>query len=593
MNFETSSGIFTSIVALLLLVPSIATAGMNGQEDKQDKEDRQDQLSANNTAFRGADLLEQGRQIDSGKVEAPAKDQTATAYWSGETLNLEVKSNSGNRVALKMEFFWFEATMKRGSDFYVAIIRGNSSPNIGASGCTSLGSGSWTLSTPTKIRNKKAPAQFVNIKSTQGGKGGAIRWDWSIPFQTYRFEPKQDVTVEQQYSMNAGASAQGSVEGSAGIEANGKDIQGKGSLSANGSANASHKVSTDYTITLYRWETRVSSGPGGIEWALMPLDPKADTDNAYHEYYLAVQSESRGTPAIIPEITFGGTFECERASYLPDSSERLEATVKDIEMSPPPKANCTKSEQYKNGKCVPRCGQNETLKNGSCIPDCAQDEELKNGQCVPDCAQDEKLKNGQCVLDCGQGKTAQGGKCVPECGQNETRQKGQCYTMCSVDADCSAGKICTSGLCKGPKCAKASDCAQNETCKSGRCQQVECTSDSDCKSNEKCDSTGQCVTKSYVADAGSGSTPSPDAGTSDQSDDSDNTDQTDNSSSSDAAGIYNPRADVGTSSSSNQRSGGQQYRYNSGGCSSTGSGQAPAGGLLMMALIGLVRRRDE
>jgi MYXO-CTERM domain-containing protein len=589
MNFRKHLGILASLLFLTLLVPSAATADMNGQEDKQDKKKRQNNLSANNTAFRGAELLSQGKQISSGKVEAPKKNQSATAYWSGDTLNLEVKSKNGNRVALKIEFFWFEATMKRGSDFYVAIVRGNSSPNIGASGCTSLGSGSWTLSTPTKIRGKKAPAQFVNIKSTQSGQGGAIRWDWSIPFQTYRYEPKQDVTIEQQYSMNAGANAQGSVEGSAGIEANGKDIQGKGSLGVNGSANASHKVSTDYTITLYRWETRVSSGPGGIEWALMPLDPKKATDNAYHEYYLALQSESRGKPAVIPEINFGGTFECERASYLPDKNEKLSATVKNIEMTPPPKANCSKNERIKNGKCVPRCSQNEKLQNGQCVPDCAQDEIFKNGKCLPKCAQDEKRVNGQCVPKCAQDEVFKNGKCQPK------------YKSCSADSDCGKGKICANGKCKGPKCVTSSDCGNQEICDAGRCRRVECMDDSDCQSNERCNSAGQCVTKSY--------TTKPDAGSTGNNNDTGSGSNTQPQPKQDTGssafnpgpqrradvGMYNPKADTGTSSSKQSSGKGKQYRYNSGGCSSTG-GSAPAGGFLAMALLGLaglLRRRDE
>lgn len=430
MAFRQCLGKKIALLLFLVCFPAAAIADMNGQEDKQDKEDLQEDVSANNTAFRGARLLKRGSQAYAQNVKALGSNQSANMFWSGDTLNFEVRSNEGNRVAVKVEFFWFEAGLERGSDFYVAIIRGNSSPNVGGN-CQKVFHDTWQLGV-------NDIAQYVDVKADTTGQGGAIRWDWSVPFQTYRWEPKQQVKVEQHYALNAGAKAKGSVEGSAGMKTpEGKEIQAKGSISGNAGAEASHKVSTNYTLTLYRWQMQVSSGPTGIKWGLMPMDPKKATDNAYHEYYLVLQSESPGQPVIIPEIEFGGTFECPRWSYLPDRTEKLQAKATNIRLSPPPVPNCPEGQRAEGQKCVPKC---------------EQDEEFKEGKCQP--KEDDN--------------------------------------SCQKDDDCKDGEICDSGSCKSVECTESKDCDSDEICEKNNCRKVECAEDKDCKDGEECTSDGKC-----------------------------------------------------------------------------------------------------
>ncbi|MFB6375471.1 MAG: hypothetical protein ABEN55_20675, partial [Bradymonadaceae bacterium] len=87
------------------LVPTSVIAAEDEQEDRQEHKDRQEDLSANNTAFKGATLLSRGEQAYVESVNASAGGQKAEMFWSGDTLNFEVRSEeTGNRVALKMEF---------------------------------------------------------------------------------------------------------------------------------------------------------------------------------------------------------------------------------------------------------------------------------------------------------------------------------------------------------------------------------------------------------------------------------------------------------------------------------------------------------
>lgn len=444
-----------ALLTVLVFLPVSSYADMNGQEDQQDEEDRQEQLSANNTAFRGAQMLRRGNQAYAEGVE-PNEDHTeASMFWSGDTLNFEVRSKeTGNRMAVKIEFFWFEADKDRNSDFYVAIVRGNSSPQIGGN-CLTLGDSQWQLGVDEI-------AQFVDVKAAPSGQGGAIRWDWSIPFQTYRYEPKQEKQIEQSYSLGAEANVSGELDGAAGNTSggsggratgarsslnavNGKQIQAKGSAEGGADATWSHSVSTSYTLTLYRWQVQVSAGASGIKWAMVPMDPKKATDNAYHEYYLVAQSETAGQPFAIPEIEFGGTFECPRWSYLPDKTEKISATANNIRMSPPP---------------------------------------------VPDCPDDEVYRNGECVAGCSDGEVYSNGECEEETEEEEEEES------CSSDDECSGDKVCESGVCTSSseaECSISEDCGSDEVCDQGTCRTVECTSDADCGSDQKCSPDGRCI----------------------------------------------------------------------------------------------------
>ena len=105
----------------------------------------------------------------------------------------------------------------------------------------------WRIATPPSFTDQVllrdiGPAQRVRATMHTSGDFGAIRADWSVPFLNYRWEPERVIEVEQQY--NAGVNAEGTAMKSL---TEGVNIQAKGFF------NANTKVSTRYTITLWRW----------------------------------------------------------------------------------------------------------------------------------------------------------------------------------------------------------------------------------------------------------------------------------------------------------------------------------------------------
>ena len=85
-------------------------------------------LSDAETSYSGATILvgNEDAWFDSyspGTMDRGGKwEQTEYAYWSGNTLYAGSEDEHGNQVDAIVEFFWFESSIDRGSDFYVAVI---------------------------------------------------------------------------------------------------------------------------------------------------------------------------------------------------------------------------------------------------------------------------------------------------------------------------------------------------------------------------------------------------------------------------------------------------------------------------------------
>ena len=93
-------------------------------------------LSDTQTSYTGAVMLRGGQEVTMETVvpgyvgnEAYLADGRY-AYFSGNTLYAGVKDNENNYADLIAEFFWFESSIQRGSDFYVAVVKARTSPNI-------------------------------------------------------------------------------------------------------------------------------------------------------------------------------------------------------------------------------------------------------------------------------------------------------------------------------------------------------------------------------------------------------------------------------------------------------------------------------
>jgi hypothetical protein len=79
-----------------------------------------------------------------------------------------------------------------------------------------------------------------------------------------------------------------------------------GTVQAKGYVNSEYSVNTNYSVELWSWYTWVDGSPGEMEWKITLDNRTKLEENAYHEYFLAMQA-SEGEEFIIDEFTIGAT----------------------------------------------------------------------------------------------------------------------------------------------------------------------------------------------------------------------------------------------------------------------------------------------
>ena len=257
------------MLASLLLV-SLAVAEEGGLSDAE-------------TNYTGAVILE-------GKVDAVAHsygpsdvfsgDTYTTeeyAYWSGNTLYVGAEDDYGNAVDGIVEFFWFESSIDRGADFYVAVIKVRSTPYV---------YDDWMLDD-----DSNHPVQQVHAQASYGDSQ-AFRWDWSLPFESYGLESYGQATLRNSYGV--GASAEGSAMYADSVTEEGVTVEGK--VQAKGNVSSEYNVKTEFTTELWFWETQVLGRPGEMKWSTILTESESkEEESAYYEYFLVMQAEEGGT----------------------------------------------------------------------------------------------------------------------------------------------------------------------------------------------------------------------------------------------------------------------------------------------------------
>jgi hypothetical protein len=85
------------------------------------------ELATAETSYIGAIMLEGNVDVTFSDYNAmDGNNQQAYAYFNGNSLYVGQEDDDGNRVDAIVEFFWFESSIDRGSDFYVAVIKARS-----------------------------------------------------------------------------------------------------------------------------------------------------------------------------------------------------------------------------------------------------------------------------------------------------------------------------------------------------------------------------------------------------------------------------------------------------------------------------------
>jgi hypothetical protein len=205
-------------------------------------------------------------------------------YWQGSTLYFGSESvETGNSVDAIVEFFWFESSIPRGSDFYVMQVKVKSSPNPWDK---------WILAKQPNFVddyiffwNDIQPCQHLDVLMEEGGEHGSLRWDFSVPFETYKWEPVKVMQISESYGAGY------SLQGTAGAKGNAKmkkefkeggavaDLTANANIQAKGYVNNDFKVQSQYTVTLYCWQMLVVFGGEGIYWKFVLLLYDKEKDN--------------------------------------------------------------------------------------------------------------------------------------------------------------------------------------------------------------------------------------------------------------------------------------------------------------------------
>jgi hypothetical protein len=412
-------------------------------QDIQEETPTVENLSETQTVYNGAHLLSHQEEINLGEVGAGVYNDESNReryhFWQGDSLFLGVISeDTENRLDAVAEFYWFESSLPRNSDFYVIILKVTASP---------IPNTYWRIATPESIFDELilrdiGAVHRVQASLNRSGNQGAIRWDWSIPFQNYRWEPERVIEVEQEYAV--GVNAEGSTM---------KDLSLGANVQAKGFIDATTKVSTRYTITLWRWEMLVQAGATDLEWNLVALSPEHEQDPAYHEYFLVLQSE-RGVPVQLNHLQFATTMR-ERRPILPDEFENLSIRLSNIILSPPTNPCPPTMELTANG-CLPICEQGYELQGSECVSICPLNTRLVNGACVEICEDGSLSIEGECAmeLECPDGQINNDGICVSLCESNEIWQTDRCIDLCPArsvwqgdECVCEQGYHLQEGLC--------------------------------------------------------------------------------------------------------------------------------------------------
>jgi hypothetical protein len=250
--------------------------------------------SLTETSFSGAVMLEPGVTVEAESFGIGDMSleygQSQYSYWSGNTLYVGAEDEFGNGIDGIVEFFWFESSIDRGADFYVAIIKARTTPNVMED---------WYL-----MDDDTKPVQQVSAHTNITREAGAFRWDWSLPFENYGMDSYGQVSLKNSYGIGVGA------EGSAmyGTKYNKDGVKAEVNVQAKGFVNSEYRVTTNYTTELWSWYTRVRGAPDEMTWTTTLDNHTKTEESAYHEYFLVMQSEA-GVPFTIDTLTLGASVD--------------------------------------------------------------------------------------------------------------------------------------------------------------------------------------------------------------------------------------------------------------------------------------------
>jgi len=294
---EAVKSFFTGVVLGLLLTGCPAAYG----ED----------LSASETSYTGATILEGDWDVTFNGFE-PISDSGETfpyAFFEGNTLYVGNSDIYDNTIDAIVEFFWFQSSIDRGTDFYVAVIKTRVTPGHDCY----YAPWDWARGAQCKLWADEwsdwgeYPVLSIEAMTDVEREQGAFRWDWSIPFESYGIDAYGQVTFQNKYGI--GESSEGAImaHGEYPLNEDG-DVKAEGNVQVKGYHSSEYSVQTQYEVTLYEWDVFVDGRADLMAWDMYLNLGARETQSAYHEYFLAVQVEE-GNPFTLDQLNFIGNFD--------------------------------------------------------------------------------------------------------------------------------------------------------------------------------------------------------------------------------------------------------------------------------------------
>ena len=288
------------------------------------------ELSESQTSYIGATMLEGNMDLvfDFATPLHPDNDN-AYAYFSGNTLYVGNEDDHGNMVDAIIEFFWFESSIDRGSDFYVAIVKARSNPG------RELWVEDWANYGASPVLSVEALC-FACGDSTGPDFNGAFRWDWAVPFDDYGIDAYGEIVFTNSYGLGGGADGEAGAEGSAMAHAEytenvDGDVKAAGNVQVKGYVSSDYRVQTQYQIMMYEWDLETTGTADTMAWDMYLNLEAREEYQAYHEYFLPVQVEA-GETFIIDQINILGSFDNSVTQVTPYT---MGVSLANIEISAP------------------------------------------------------------------------------------------------------------------------------------------------------------------------------------------------------------------------------------------------------------------
>lgn len=277
-------------------------------------------ISTSETSYTGATILQGDWEVQFDTVTGLDGDEVPSTYafFEGNTLYVGNSDDSGNTVDGIIEFFWFQSSIDRGADFYVAVIKARTSPGDNCFVAPWISGYDCHLWADEYQDFGEYPVLSVEAFTDVSRESGAFRWDWSVPFENYGINAYGQISMSNQYGI--GSTTQTGMEGSVmtalnipdGTNINGVPIEGgvegSASVQSKGYISTDYKVQTQYDVTLYEWDVFVDGRANLMAWDMYLNLGVRDNQSAYHEYFLAIQVEE-GQPFMLDEMNLLGNFD--------------------------------------------------------------------------------------------------------------------------------------------------------------------------------------------------------------------------------------------------------------------------------------------